>query len=119
MGSEMCIRDRNARLPQALPLDRFRASVLLEGCEPYAEDRMHTLEAGEVRIRIVKPCTRCVITSTDQATAERDGDEPLRTLRTYRWDPKLRGVIFAQNAIVEAGDGAELRLGMVLEPTWK
>jgi uncharacterized protein YcbX len=60
-----------------------------------------------------------VITTTDQATAERDGEEPLRTLRTYRWDPELRGVVFAQNALVEAGAGLELSVGMKLAPTWK
>lgn len=54
-----------------------------------------------MRLRIVKPCTRCVITTTDQATAVPQGNEPLRTLRTYRWDGALRGVKFGQNAIVE------------------
>ncbi|HET7203984.1 MAG TPA: MOSC N-terminal beta barrel domain-containing protein [Steroidobacteraceae bacterium] len=111
--------DLNARLPAPLPLDRFRTSLLLDGCEPYAEDRMHELAAAEATIRIVKPCTRCVITTTDQATATRDGEEPLRTLRTYRWDAKLRGVAFAQNAIVASGAPAELHVGMPLHATWK
>jgi uncharacterized protein YcbX len=111
--------DLNARLPHPLPLDRFRTSLLIDGCDAYAEDRMAALESGDIRIRIVKPCARCVITTTDQATAERDGEEPLRTLRTYRWDPELRGVVFAQNALVEAGAGLELSVGMKLAPTWK
>ncbi len=33
------------------------------------------------------------------------GDEPLRTLKTYRWNAALRGVAFGQNAIVVAGAG--------------
>ena len=111
--------DLNARLPHPLPLDRFRTSLLIDGCDAYAEDRMAALESGDIRIRIVKPCARCVITTTDQATAERDGEEPLRTLRTYRWDPEQRGVVFAQNALVEAGAGLELSVGMTFEPTWK
>jgi uncharacterized protein YcbX len=43
-----------------------------------------------------------------------DGDEPLRTLKTYRWDPQLRGVMFGQNLIVVAGAGTRLRTGMEL-----
>jgi uncharacterized protein YcbX len=111
--------DLNSRLPHPLPLDRFRPSLMIDGCEAYAEDRMAALEAGGVRIRIVKPCARCVITTTDQSTAERDGEEPLRTLKTYRWDHELKGVVFAQNAIVEAGAGAELTVGMAFDVAWQ
>jgi uncharacterized protein YcbX len=111
--------DLNERLPAPLPLDRFRTSLLLDGCEAYAEDRMSEISLGAATIRLVKPCTRCVITTTDQATAARDGEEPLRTLRTYRWDAKLRGVAFAQNAVVASGAPAELHVGMPLQATWK
>ena len=117
--SRASLDDLNQRLPAPLPLDRFRTSILLEGCGAYAEDRMSELVLGAATIRLVKPCTRCVITSTDQATAARDGEEPLRTLRTYRWDAKLRGVAFAQNAVVASGAPAELHVGMPLQATWK
>lgn len=93
--------DLNSRLPSPLPLDRFRPNVLLDGCGPYAEDAIRGLENEHMRLRLVKPCTRCVITTTDQATAVPQGDEPLRTLKTYRWDGTLHGVKFGQNAIVE------------------
>ncbi|MBK6349808.1 MAG: MOSC N-terminal beta barrel domain-containing protein [Steroidobacteraceae bacterium] len=99
--SRASLDDLNARLPSPLPVDRFRPNVLLTGCAPYAEDAIRGLECGQMRLRIVKPCTRCVITTTDQATAVPQGNEPLRTLRTYRWDGALRGVKFGQNAIVE------------------
>jgi hypothetical protein len=53
---------------------------------------------GALGFRVVKPCDRCVLTTTDQATAER-GLEPLRTLATYRrWDGK---VWFGQNVVHE------------------
>jgi uncharacterized protein YcbX len=64
-----------------------------------------------VLLRGVKACTRCAITTTDQATGRVEGDEPLRTLRGYRWDSKLRGVAFGQNLIVVEGDGEELAVG--------
>ena len=43
-----------------------------------------------------------------------EGDEPLRTLKSYRWDAALRGVKFGQNLIVIAGAGEHLRSGMEL-----
>jgi uncharacterized protein YcbX len=107
--------DLNARLPAPLPVDRFRPNLLLDGCEPYAEDRIDTLRGPGFELRLVKPCTRCSITTTDQATAVVSSDEPLRTLRTYRWDKHLRGVTFGQNAIIVAGAGQTLERGMPLK----
>jgi uncharacterized protein YcbX len=99
--SRASLDDLNSRLPSPLPVDRFRPNVYLSGCAPYAEDTIGALESQHVRLRIVKPCTRCIITTTDQASGVPQGDEPLRTLKTYRWDAGLRGVAFGQNAIVE------------------
>jgi uncharacterized protein YcbX len=107
--SRASLDDLNVRLPRALPMNRFRPNLVLDGCEPYAEDSLRLMHSGPVTLRLVKPCTRCVITTTEQSTAERDGDEPLRTLRSYRWRPELRGVIFGQNAIVDRA--GTLRVG--------
>ena len=43
-----------------------------------------------------------------------DGVEPLRTLKEYRYDSKLRGVTFGQNAIVVDGVGEHLQVGQTL-----
>lgn len=99
--SHASLDDLNSRLSSPLPVDRFRPNVCLGGCAPYAEDSIRSLESEHVRLRLVKPCTRCIITTTDQATGVPRGDEPLRTLKAYRWDDALRGVTFGQNAIVE------------------
>jgi len=112
--STASLEDLNGRLPRPLPRDRFRANLWLDGLPPYGEDRLHDLVAGAVRLRRVKPCTRCIVTTTDQARGERDGEEPLRTLKGYRWDPQLRGVTFGQNLIVVGGQGERLRVGMEL-----
>jgi hypothetical protein len=105
------LADLNARLAAPLPMNRFRPNVVIDGVEAYGEDAVRELRAGPVALRLVKACTRCTIPTTDQATAERHPDEPLRTLRSYRWDERLRGVTFGQNAIVVAGAGAPLRAG--------
>jgi uncharacterized protein YcbX len=112
--SEASLADLNARLAAqgepSLPMNRFRPNLVLGGLDPYDEDHLDTIEAGGVVLRIVKPCTRCVTTTTDQATAAR-GAEPLRTLGTYRRHATLGGVTFGMNAIVVAGAGRELAVG--------
>ncbi len=109
--SRASLDDLNSRLPAAVPMERFRPNLVLDGLPPYGEDKLHEIELCGVRLRIVKPCTRCVITTTDQRSGERMGDEPLRTLKTYRWNAALRGVAFGQNAIVVSGAGQRLSAG--------
>lgn len=101
--SQASLDDLNSRLERPLGVERFRPNLLIDGVEPYAEDRIREIDAGPVTLRLVKPCTRCVITTTDQSRGARDGEEPLRTLRAYRLDRELRGVVFGMNAIVARG----------------
>jgi uncharacterized protein YcbX len=112
--SEASLADLNSRLPAALPMNRFRPNIVLGGVNAFDEDRVHEFVADGVRLRAVKPCTRCVVTTTDQASGTRDGDEPLRTLRQFRFDRQLKGVTFGQNLILIAGSGRELRVGQSL-----
>lgn len=89
----------NAQLADPVPMARFRPNLVLEGANAaFAEDHWHTLRIGSLTLRLVKPCTRCVITTQDPATGESAGNEPLRTLRAMGrlWD---RQSIFGQNAI--------------------
>ena len=109
--SRASLEDLNARVGRQLDMNRFRPNIVLDGVEAYAEDRIHEIHAGEVTLRLVKPCTRCVITATDQQTGLRDGDEPLRTLKEYRFDKALRGVVFGMNAVIVRGQGATLARG--------
>lgn len=113
--SEESLADLNARIGgEPLPMDRFRPNLVIAGAGAYAEDRMESLTLGAVTLRPVKPCTRCRITTTDQATAA-VGVEPLQTLAGYRRDEQLDGVTFGQNAIITHGIGRSLRVGMSVQ----
>jgi uncharacterized protein YcbX len=113
------LADLNSRMERALPMNRFRPNIVLEGLGPYDEDRIDELYDEQLRLKLVKPCTRCSITTTNQDTAELEGEEPLRTLKTYRYDAHLRGVTFGQNAIIVQGAGGTLRRGQLLQARWK
>ena len=112
------LADLNARLPAPLPMNRFRPNLVLQGLEPWDEDRIAELVIGSVRLRLVKPCTRCVITSLDQMTGSSDID-PLPVLRRFRYDAELKGVTFGENAELRNGNGAVLSVGAAVEVIWK
>ena len=107
--SEESLADLNGRLGAPLPMNRFRPNLVIAGGMPFGEDAMTSFRIGAVRFQVVKPCARCVLTTTDQVTMER-GLEPLRTLATYRRrDGEVR---FGQN-LVHDGTG-RLRVGEAL-----
>jgi uncharacterized protein YcbX len=111
---EASLIDLNARLAARrtppLPMNRFRPNVVLAGLEPYDEDHLDAIAVDGVTLRLVKPCTRCQVTTTDQETATA-GTEPLATLGGYRNNPDLGGVVFGMNAIIVAGVGRALGVG--------
>eukprot|EP00884_Botryococcus_braunii_P010638 jgi/Botrbrau1/19576/Bobra.0035s0061.1 len=84
LANEASLRDLNSRLGQALPMNRFRPNIVVEGCDPWAEDGWVSLKMGSgALLTSVKPCDRCKVTQTDQETGE-VGREPLVTLGTFR-----------------------------------
>jgi MOSC domain-containing protein len=119
LASEASLEDLNSRLQRQLPMNRFRPNIVVSGLPAWDEDRLRDLTAGPVRLRRAKPCTRCIVTTTDQATGKRDGTEPLQTLRQFRFDRELKGVVFGQNMILIDGAGAQLRVGQELTPAEK
>ncbi|MEI6046834.1 MAG: MOSC N-terminal beta barrel domain-containing protein [Chloroflexota bacterium] len=100
LASEESLTDLNQRLLEPLPMNRFRPNIVIAGSGlAYGEDFLKRITVGQITFRVVKPCVRCVITTTDQETAQRN-KEPLKTLATYR-QTEEGGVWFAQNLIHE------------------
>ena len=84
--------------PQTEPMSliRFRPNVVLSHLEPHQEDSLGTFQLGTATFHIAKPCSRCILTTIDPITLER-GDEPLRTLSTYRKENNK--ILFGANAL--------------------
>ena len=104
----------NARLPLPVPMERFRPNLVLDGLEPFAEDRIRVVRIGAVVVHLVKPCMRCTVPSVDQDTGERSTD-PTPALKQFRYDRELRGVTFGVNAFAVGAPGAALNVGAPLE----
>ena len=104
--------DLSARVGRPLPMLRFRPNLVISGSEPYAEDQWRRIRIGALEFRLVKGCSRCIMTTLDPQTGERSTDrEPLATLKTYR---ERDGEVFFGQNLLHSGPG-ELQVGMAVE----
>jgi len=110
LTSERSLVALNERLDEPLPMNRFRPNLVVAGAEAFVEDGWERIRIGPVTFSVVKPCTRCKITTVDQETGA-VGKEPLQTLADFRRGPD--GVEFGWN-LIQDGPGA-LEVGMTVE----
>ncbi|CAM8940511.1 unnamed protein product [Rhodiola kirilowii] len=95
----------NQLLAEPLPVNRFRPNLLVDGCEPFAEDLWKELKIGKFNFQGVKLCSRCKVPTINQETAVANS-EPTVTLMKFRSDQVLRPtkkqqgrVYFGQNIV--------------------
>ncbi len=103
--------DLNNRLPEALPMDRFRPNIVFTGGDAFAEDVMNHIKIAGINFYGAKLCARCIMTTIDQQTGTK-AKEPLKTLAKYRF--KNNKILFGQN-LVHDGDGV-ITVGDELTP---
>ncbi len=102
--------DLNKRMPEPLPMDRFRPNLVFSGGQPYDEDTMEHVLVNNIDLYGVKLCSRCVLTTINQATALK-AKEPLKTLASYRM--KNNKIYFGQNILY--GQTGSLKVGDIIE----
>src|SRR5204862_2476546 len=115
--TEASLADLNARLgargAKPVPMNRFRPNLVIRGGNAFAEDGWREIRVGDAVLEAAKPCGRCQVTTTDQATGEVTGPEPLATLATFRGHPEF-GACFGVNlvtvkpGIVRVGDAVQV-----------
>ena len=107
--SQASLDELNSRLKQPVSMRQFRPNMVVQDCEPFAEDTWRHIRIGEVEFELTKPCTRCVFTTVDPDTGEKHSQlEPLATLKTFRQVAK-GDVMFGQN-LIPLNQG-QIRLG--------
>lgn len=84
----------NRSLQRPVAMDRFRPNLVVKTKTPYVEDSWRDIVIGQTPFTVASQCTRCVFTTIDPDTGERDSNgEPLATLlRTRRRQSDLKPV---------------------------
>ena len=109
---EASLQDLSQKVGRPLEMLRFRPNLVIEGSEAYAEDNWKRIRIGDVEFRVVKSCSRCILTTIDPQTGERSADrEPLATLQKYR--AEADGAMFGQNLVNDSN--GRLEVGMPVE----
>jgi uncharacterized protein YcbX len=112
MIGQASLDDLNSRLAEPVPMNRFRPNFVIADSEAFAEDKWKVVRIGPTIFHVVKPCERCIMPTIDQATGEKTGKEPLRTLSIFR---TFKGKVqFGQNLIAE-NSGEKVTVGDPVE----
>ncbi|XP_023389923.1 mitochondrial amidoxime reducing component 2, partial [Pteropus vampyrus] len=82
--SEASLVDLNTRLEKKVKMENFRPNIVVTGCEAFEEDTWDELLIGNVEMKKVLACPRCIMTTVDPDTGVIDRKEPLETLKSYR-----------------------------------
>ena len=81
-------------------MDRFRPNLVVRTERAFEEDEWQRLRVGDCEFDVIKRCARCILTTVDPQTGEKGADgEPLKTLRSFRFDKAARGILFGVNLI--------------------
>jgi uncharacterized protein YcbX len=100
----------------AVTMARFRPNIVLGGLDAHGEDHLDEVvfdaAEGPVRLKMVKPCSRCSIPDVDPATGE-PGHAVGDVLAQYRADRRLDGALtFGMNAVIVEGIERSLKPAM-------
>ena len=86
----------NEKLDGSVLMDRFRPNIVIETEVPHEEDNWESIQIGNAKMLVIKPCARCPVVTINQQTADKTKDT-LKVLSTYR--KKDNKVYFGVNAI--------------------
>lgn len=77
--------DLKQRCTADIRLEQFRPNLVINGAAAFDEDQWQLVRIGEVVFELVKPCSRCVLTTVNIDNGRKHPlAEPLNTLQQYR-----------------------------------
>jgi hypothetical protein len=115
--SDASLNELNGRLASPAGIERFRPNLVVTADSPHAEDEWRSIGVGTARLDVAWPCSRCILTTIDPDSGEKDPDgEPFKTLGTYR--RRAGKIYFGQNLIPRAlgriASGAECTIDEII-----
>lgn len=112
--SEKSLAQVQAWSPVAVEMAQFRANIVIDGNTAFEEEQWQAVKIGEVKFRVARCCTRCMMITRDVDSGELEPKaEPFRTLKQRHTDTKGQP-IFGVHLLPE--NSGIIRLGDVVEP---
>lgn len=115
LTNEASLRDVQQRCPASVSMRQFRPNLVVTGIPAWAEDGWQVIRIGGVTFDVVKPCSRCVLTTVSPEQGRRHpSGEPLATLQRFRTAQGKHDVDFGQNllarhsGVIQVGDEVEV-----------
>lgn len=112
--NESSFQDLQKRCPAGIKLEQFRPNLVVTGSPAWAEDSWQTIRVGSVIFELVKPCSRCALTTiSTERGLKHPHSEPLNTLQQFR-TAENGAIDFGQNmiarnsGIIRVGDHVEV-----------
>lgn len=112
--NEASFKELQQRCPGSIKLEQFRPNLVVTGTNAFAEDSWQVIRIGDITFDLVKPCSRCVLTTVSiERGLKHPAGEPLRTLQTFR-TAENGDIDFGQNmvarnsGIIRVGDEVEI-----------
>jgi len=99
LANEASLSELNKHLDTAVSMHRFRPNLVINGNQAWEEESWQRIKIGEVELQATKTCVRCILTTSDPDTGERNPSrEPLKTL-TQIHNQSGRGPIFGMQFV--------------------
>lgn len=115
LTNEASLRDLQNRCPASVQMEQFRPNLVVTGAQAWEEDTWKTIRIGSVIFDVVKPCSRCILTTVSPEKGQKHpAGEPLKTLQSFRTAQDNGDVDFGQNLIprssgvIRVGDEIEV-----------
>lgn len=102
IANEASLDALNSKLAHPVPMNRFRANLVVRADQPWLEDRWGRLRIDGLDLEGATTCTRCAVINVDQSTgAWPDGTAPLKTLASVHGKAG-GGAVFGRNLVHRA-----------------
>jgi uncharacterized protein YcbX len=104
-----------------VPMNRFRPNIVVRGLDPFAERQLASLTGNGYQLRPCYPCKRCIVTTIDQETAEKDTfKQPFKTLQTINPMPGAKKEpVFGEYATLARGHQQFIEKGHRLDARFR
>lgn len=111
IASQASLDDLNSRMDNPVDMRRFRPNFTITGAAAFDEDNwIEILIGSHARFTVIKPCSRCIMTTVNPDSGIKESKEPFETLKQYRIDRDLNAACFGLHlglnlgGIVRIGD---------------